>query len=254
MFTLHLYSMQIPQMLHPNHKLFSKNLFPQRLLHGHFIPSLALTRKRLAISRKPFVLTFNILTISLFPRFALTVRSTSGRFASRRTFRLSESRGSSLTLPNRESSERHDACIDGRVAFEVDEIIALTSRRLGQTVTHRTSSTVRAVANRGSSERHPSLLGDGRVASEEDEVNPLDRIPQLGYLHSQTDAKPSANELARFAEVRRRKAIANPSLPPAAAGQCCCGILPHTPYPAPCPSSGCQLSDFPPPADASCGR
>ena len=36
--------------------------------------------------------------------------------------RVSERRGNSLTIPNRVSSERHDACIDGRVAFEVDEI------------------------------------------------------------------------------------------------------------------------------------
>lgn len=110
-------------MLHPNHKLFSKNLFPQRLLHGHFIPSLALTRKRLAISRKPFVLTFNILTISLFPRFALTVRSTSGRFASRRTLFHPLQRiiaASSLTsamLNQFLLSQNHKMSSDSRITF-----------------------------------------------------------------------------------------------------------------------------------------
>lgn len=100
-------------MLHPNHKLISKNLFPQRLLHGHFIPSLALTRKRLAISRKPFVLTFNILTISLFPPFR--VKAAIKRAQCRARF--------SIVEPSKQRAQwRKLAFRHCRVATEVDKV------------------------------------------------------------------------------------------------------------------------------------
>ena len=66
---------------------------------------------------------------------------------------VSESRATlAIAMPNRESSERHDAFIDGRVAFEVDEIIALTSRR-SQLTDNRAAVAMRASVNRWSSER-----------------------------------------------------------------------------------------------------
>ena len=72
---------------------------------------------------------------------------------------------------------------------------------------------MRTHVNRGSSERHPSLLGDGRVASEENDVNSLYGMSQFSYFLPELPHLPlqpmeqreESHARMSFAESRPRK-------------------------------------------------